>query len=189
MDGTTPPALSAKQREELERARERARAFLKAGRVAAFNVWTLGAFAALTLLFGLTSPTALLLGGALATVAIVEHRGRTRLRELDPEGPRLLARNQLALMVIIVVYALWRLWRTQAAPDPALQQMDDLLGGDTAGLVQELTTLVYVAVIALTVLFQGLMARYYQARTTMVEAYLRETPNWVVELQRSAALD
>lgn len=189
MDGAPPPALSPEQRKALERARERARVFLKAGRVAAFNVWTLGVFATFTLLFGVTSPTALLLGGALATVAFFEHRGRIRLREFDPAGPRLLARNQLTLMAVIVVYALWRLWKTQTAPDPALQQMDDLLGGDTAGLVQELTTLVYVAVIALTVLFQGLMARYYKARVNMVRAYLQETPDWVVELQRSATLD
>ena len=189
MGTPAPTPLSPEQREDLREAGERARRFLKAGRVATFNVWTLGSFAALTLLFGLFSPTALLLGAGLAVVAWTEHRGRALLRDLDPGGPRLLGRNQLALMALVVAYALWSLWMARTNPDPALAQMDEIMGGDTAGLVAELTTAVYLGVIALTVLFQGLLARYYFARAPMVEAYLRETPEWVVELQRSASLD
>ncbi|MDT8368517.1 MAG: hypothetical protein RQ745_04880 [Longimicrobiales bacterium] len=181
--------LSPEDREELEEAGERARRFLKAGRVATFNVWTLGAFAGITLLFGLFSPEALVLGMGMGVVTWNEHRGRTLLRDIDPEGPRALGRNQLGLMALIVTYALWSLWQARTHPDPGLARMDELMGGDTAGLVAELTTAVYLGVTALTILFQGLLARYYFARAPMVETYLRETPEWVVQLQRSASLE
>ena len=42
-------------------------------------------------------------------------------------------------------------------------------------------------VIVLTVLFQGLNARYYFARTRRVEDYVKETPGWIVEIQRSTS--
>jgi len=35
-----------------------------------------------------------------------------------------------------------------------------------------------------TIIFQGLNARYYFARTVLMEDYLRETPAWIVELQK-----
>lgn len=189
MDPAAPAPLTPDQRREMEAARDRARRIIKAGRVATFNVWTLGTFAALTLPFGFFSLPALLLGGGMAAVAWNEHRGRALLRRMEPEGPRRLGRNQLALMALVVTYAVWSLFRARTHPDPGLAQMDDLLGGDTAGLVRDLTTLVYLAVIALTGIFQGLLARFYFARGPMVEAYLRETPEWVVELQRTARLD
>ena len=39
---------------------------------------------------------------------------------------------------------------------------------------------------ALTAVFQGLNARYYFRRIATIERYLSETPDWVLELQRSA---
>lgn len=183
------PALTPEQQRELEDARARARGFMKAARTATFNIWTLGTFAALTLLFGLFSLTALVLGVGLAVVTWNEVRGRALVRRIDPTGPRLLGRNQLGLMALIVAYAVWSMVQTRAHPDPELAQMDQILGGDTSGLVAQLTMLVYGGVIVVTGVFQGLLARYYFKRIEMVEAYLRDTPDWVVELQRAAALD
>lgn len=186
MTGAGP--LTAEQHEQLADARERARSFMGAVRAATFNVWSIGIFAALTLLFGVFSLTALVLGVGLAVVTWNEYRGRKLLRGFDPAGPRLLGRNQLGLMALIVVYALWSMHQARAHPDPGLEQMDEILGGDTSGLVASLTTIVYVGVIAITGIFQGLMARYYFKRIPMVEAYVRETPDWVLELQRTADL-
>ena len=42
-------------------------------------------------------------------------------------------------------------------------------------------------VIVLTALFQGLNARYYFARSQRVKDYLKETPGWIVEIQRSTS--
>jgi hypothetical protein len=133
--------------------------------------------------------TALVLGVGMAVVTWNEHRGRALVRRFDPAGPRLLGHNQLGLMALIIVYALWSVYQTMAHPDPELAQMDQILGGDTAGLVAELTIYVYVGVIVLTGLFQGLLARYYFKRIAMVEAYVRDTPVWVLEMQRAASLD
>jgi hypothetical protein len=185
----TDPSLTPEQRGELTAARDRAKPLAGAIRTATFNIWTIGAFAALTILFGLFSLTALVLGLGMAVVTWNEYKGRAKLRAFDPAGPRLLGRNQLGLMALIIVYALWSMYRTTANPDPELAQMDAILGGDTAGLVAQLTVYVYVAVIALTGLFQGLLARYYFKRIPMVEAYVRDTPAWVLDMQRAASLD
>jgi hypothetical protein len=181
--------LTDEQQQALADAKERARSFMGAARVASFNVWSIGIFAALTILFGIFSLTALVLGIGLAVVTWNEYRGRARLRSFDPEGPRLLGRNQLGLMALIVVYALWSMFQARAHPDPELAQMDQILGGDTSGLVASLTTIVYIAVIAATGIFQGLMARYYFKRIPMVEDYVRDTESWVLDLQRAADLD
>jgi len=47
-----------------------------------------------------------------------------------------------------------------------------------------MTVTVYGAAILLTLLFQGLNARYYFARVQMLADYLRETPDWIVDLQK-----
>ena len=66
---TTPPSLTPEQREVLEQASERARTFTGAAKVAAFNGWSIGFFAAVTLLFGIFDLTALVLGAGMAVVA------------------------------------------------------------------------------------------------------------------------
>ena len=43
---------------------------------------------------------------------------------------------------------------------------------------------VYGTVIVLSVVFQGLNALYYFTRRKHVEAYLQDTPKWVLDLQR-----
>jgi hypothetical protein len=68
-------------------------------------------------------------------------------------------------------------------------ELTDLLGSDTGQLVQELTQLVYVAVIMGTVIFQGLNARFYKVRIPTLKAYLDDTPGWIVDVQRATALD
>ncbi|HKJ03146.1 MAG TPA: hypothetical protein VJ997_11845 [Longimicrobiales bacterium] len=183
------PGLTPEQRRELADAKERSRAFMGAVRTATFNIWTIGSFAAITILFGLFSLTALVLGIGMAVVTWNEYRGRAMVRRFEPEGPRLLGRNQLGLMVLIIAYALWSMYQTTANPDPELAQMDQILGGDTAGLVAELTIYVYVGVIAVTGVFQGMVARYYFKRIAMLEAYVRDTPAWVLDMQRAASLD
>jgi len=186
---TADPSLTEEQRQALADAKERSRPLMGAARTASFNVWTIGTFAALTILFGIFSLTALVLGIGLAVVTWNEYRGRALLRRFDPAGPRLLGRNQFGLMVLIIVYALWSMYLARTHPDPGLAQMDQILGGDTAGLVADLTVVIYLGVIAATAIFQGLLVRYYFKRIAMVEAYVRDTPDWVLDMQRAAALD
>jgi len=182
---SSDPTLSPEQRRTLEEARTRARKILSAGKVAAFNAWTIGGFAVLTILFGLRNPAVLALGIGMGVVARNEFRGRTMLRRFEAAGARLLGRNQLGLMGLIVAYCLWCIYRVQTQPpDPEMQQLQDLAGVG-ADLIRQLSLVLYGCVILATGLFQGLNARYYFKRMGMVETYLAETPPWVVDFQRS----
>ena len=185
---SAPQPLTPEQRQTLEQAGERAKAFTGAAKVAAFNGWSIGFFAAVTVLFGIFSLTALVLGVGMGVVARNEFKGRARTLAPDPAGPELLWRNQVGFMALIIVYCLWSLYLTTARPDPQMAELTELFGGNLDEVVRSLTITVYVAVIALTALFQGLNARYYFRRIAMIEEYLSETPDWVLELQESARL-
>ncbi len=178
--------LSSEQRKELSEANERAAKVLGAAKVATFNGWTIGIFAAIGLLFGIFSVTALVMGVGMGLVARNEFRGRKLLRQFDPLGPRLLGRNQLGFMGLIIVYCLWSMYQIVSDPMTATKGLEAIT--DSFGpLVTNLALAVYGTVIVLTALFQGLNARYYFVRIERVEDYLRETPGWIVEIQRSTS--
>ena len=147
-----------------------ARKVLVAARVAAFNGWAIGGSAALTLLFALSSGTALVLGSGLAIVAWNELRGRRLLIRFDPRGPLLLGWNQLGLMGMLVVYCLWSLYigltgtAGTSELDALLKELEPVIGS-SADLQTTLTWAVYGGVITCTILFQGLNALYYFTRT------------------------
>jgi hypothetical protein len=184
----TRETLSPEQKEALEDARKRAAGFLGAARVAAFNGWTIGVFAALTIPFAIHSPTAMALGVGMAVVARNEFKGRGMLKRIDPAGARFLGRNQVGLMCVVTAYCLWGIYGAYAHPDLQIQQQLDLVGVPP-GTVRSLTVMVYLGLIGATLIFQGLNARYYFVRVRRVEAYLRRTPEWIVELQRTVTLD
>ena len=176
---TAPPPLTPEQRQASEQTGERARAFTGAARVAAFNGWSSGIFAAVTLPFGLFNLTALVLGVGMAVVARNEFKGRAAILRTDPMGPKLLWKNQIGFMGLIIAYCLWSIYQITAHPDPQmaelLAELTKLLGEETQGLVRSLALTVYGTVIAATALCQGLNARYYFRRVAMIEEYLRNT--------------
>ena len=183
VEGGSDGPLTPEQHQELADAGERARVLGRARKIAAFNAWTIGGFAAITLVFGLTSPVAMILGIGMAIVARTEFRGLALLKRFDAGGPRLLAKNQLGFMALIVGYCCWSIYGTLYGPGPDLAGLDQILG-DTGDLITDLIVIVYLSVIAATVVFQGLTARYYWTRARLVEEYLRDTPAWVVQMQR-----
>jgi hypothetical protein len=178
--------LSAEQREELGRANQRAKKILGAAKVAAFNGWVIGGLAAVTLLFALFSMTALVMGAGMAVVAWNEFRGGKQLRGFDPQGAQLLGRNQLGFTGLVSAYCLWSIYRTVNNPITELAELE-AIAGSVGDLVTSLTVTVYVAVMLVSLLVQGLNARYYYARTKMVQDHLKDTPAWIVDLQRSAS--
>ena len=180
--------LTPEQQQQLHDAKEHAGLFLGAAKVAAFNGWTVGFFAVVSILFGLFSLTGFLVGIGLAVVARNELVGRGRLRALDPSGLELLWRNQLGFMALIIAYCVWSMYRTVAAPDPQMAELTELLGEGTGDLIRSLTLTVYAAVVVATVVFQGLNARYYFVRVARIRDYLRDTPSWVLDLQRSTVI-
>ncbi len=187
---TTAPnggPLSPEQQEELARANQRAKKVLGAAKVAAFNGWSIGVLAAITLLFALFSTTARVIGIGMAIVAWNEFRGGKLLRRFDRHGPRLLGRNQLGFMGLLIGYCLWSIHSTLTNPLTEVEGLEALAGA-TGDLVTNLTVAVYGGVILLSLLIQGLNARYYFARTKLLADYLRETPGWVINLQRSTSM-
>ncbi len=177
--------VSAAQRDQLVRAHEHARKILGAGRVATFNGWNLAVAGIVTLLLGGFGVTSLVLGLGLCFVAWNELRGRDLLRRFDRRAPSVLGRNQLTVMFLLISYCLWTMFDTWAHPSADLVQIQEMLGlsGD---LVTELALRTYAAIILVSMLVQGLNARYYFARTALLQSYLNDTPAWIVDLQRIA---
>ena len=185
--------LSPEQQEELALANARAQKILAATKVATFNGWTIGAFAAITLLFALFSLlfgfslTALVVGVGMAIVARNEFRGRGLLRRFDAHGPQLLGRNQVGFMTLIIGYCVWSIYSALTHPIPQLEEVEAALVLPE-DFITNFAVAVYSVVIVLTLVFQGLNARYYFARIKLVQGYLEETPAWIIDLQRATAV-
>ncbi len=164
--------LSPQRQNELAEADPSARKVLSAAKVAAFNGWTIGGAAALSLLFALSSPTALVVGSGLAIVAWNELRGRKLLLRFDPRGPRLLGWNQLGFMGLVVAYCLWSIYigLTGTTELDALFKELESVTGSIGDLQTTLTLAVYGGVITGTIIFQGLNSLYYFTRTKHVQA-------------------
>ena len=185
--GCTPAQLEA-----ISHARRQGRKITRAAGVAAFSGWTMAFFAFITLLTGLFSIVSLLLGVGLAVVAYFELRGSRRLRGLDDAAPFQLGFNQLGLGVLVILYCSWGIWHAVAGPSPYESYL--AAGGDTAELVKPIDQMnrailsaFYAMLLCISVIAQGCTAWYYFTRRRHMTAYLKNTPDWVIEMLRVAA--
>lgn len=184
--------LTQEHHHELTLAAGRAKKIHKAARVAGFNGWVTGIFAAASAPFALFSMTGFLVTFGLTLIAYNEFQGRKRLLQFDPASSALLGWNQVALLTMIIVYCLWMLFTGLTGAGPfaaeieANPEIEAALGSldEFDYLYKVLVVAVYGTVIALTAIFQGLNAVYYFTRRKHVEAYLQETPAWVLDVQR-----
>ena len=194
-DTATP--LAESHHRVLAAAARQSKAVRKAARVANFNGWTTAIIAALSAVVTLFAfdLIGLLVTLALFFVAYNEFRGRKRLLDFDPARATLLGWNQVGLLTLIVVYCLWALYsnlygsssiEAQLKANPqlgaafgSLDEMNDLL--------KPIVVAFYATVIALSAVFQGGNALYYFSRRKYVEQYVRETPAWVIDLQRATS--
>jgi len=191
--------LTPEHMEQLARARLREKKIRRATAVAMVNGCILTVFSgcsflfsAVGALFGGIDFVGLIMGVGLAVVAWNEFRGRGMLLRLEPRGCRVLGWNQLGLMVLVIGYAAWMLGRALWAPRPYAEAMvgEAALAGPL-GAVDELYEMISIAIygglIVGTMIFQGINSLYYFTRRRHVEAYLRGTPEWIVELRRREA--
>ena len=184
-----PSAISAEQLQAIADARQAARRIMRAAGVATFSGWTMVLFASITLLGGLFSLQAFLLGIGLVVVAYVELRGAKAVRAFDCAAPRRLALNQIALLVMVTIYAVWGLVHTLGAPGPYDEYI--ATGGQVGEMLEPIDRLsrfvmlaVYVTVIFGTIAAQGCAAVYYVTRRRHIVAYLQRTPDWIVDALR-----
>jgi len=182
--------ISHEQRRELIEANSRARKVRRAVKVATFNGWSIGVFAALSLPFAMFSVTSLVMCLALALVAYNEFRGRKLLDRFEPRGPRALGWNQLVLMGVLTGYSVWNIYLAETGPGPYAEQIKATPElGSMLGWVDDLhktvTLAVYGSLIVASLIFQGLNALYYFTREKHLQSFLKQTPAWVVDLQRS----
>lgn len=187
-----PAAISPEQLEALGEARLRCRRITRAAGVATFSGWTMGCFAVITLISGVFSLRALLLGIGLCVVTFVELRGAKALRRFDLGAPLRLALNQSGLALIVTIYAAWGIAHALMAPGP----YDDYLsgGGEMAEMLAPIDRLtrvvtvgVYAAVICGSIVAQGCTALYYLTRRRHIADFLERTPGWIAETFRVAA--
>lgn len=184
--------LTPDQQQQLAEARRRGQKIRRAASVAAFNGWSIAIFALLSAPFALFSLAGFFLAAGMAVVAYGEFAGRRRLLRFEPEAATRLGWNQLALLGLIVSYSLWMTaagltgvgpFSAEFAAQPELQEV---LGSAEAFDKTYRLVLVgfYAIVIALSVAFQGGNAWYYFSRCRYVEAYINETPDWILDVQR-----
>ncbi|MFG0329281.1 MAG: hypothetical protein ACF8PN_05215 [Phycisphaerales bacterium] len=180
--------LSPEQRATLREGERRSRQVLRACKIATFNAWTLAIAAALT------APSAVFsVGGAVVTAALVatcwnEFRGRKLLRRFEVAGARTLGWNQVILLALVLVYCGWKSYEAAYGPPPMASVveagLDPSLVSDVEHIARTLTVAVFVTVAFLSVIIQGLNAWYYFSRGSVVERYRRDTPGWILDLQR-----
>ncbi|MCD6364610.1 MAG: hypothetical protein J7M14_01920, partial [Planctomycetes bacterium] len=139
--------LSAGQHEELAAAVRRQRKFRGAMKLATFNAWTTGIFAALSALLAFFSVVAAALAAGLAAVSWNEFRGRRRLAKLDVRALRILGWNQFYMLGVIAGYCVWRIVTVLTQPNPyasTVQSTPEL--GPMLGSIGELYTRLTVAI-------------------------------------------
>jgi hypothetical protein len=193
----SPPAgpLSAEHHQQIASAQTRGAKIRAAARVAAFNGWVTGGVALLSVPFAPFSIAGFLVAVGLCVVAYNEFRGKRLLLAFDPQAASLLGWNQVGFLGLITAYSLWMIFDAFTGAGPftkEFQQYPELqkaLG--SAEQFQQLYRLVILAiygtVIALSTVFQGFNAFYYFSRLSHLQAYLRETPGWIVEMQRATS--
>ena len=189
LPGFAAPLLSEEQLQQLASARLTARKIRRAVSVATFDGWTIAIFAALSLVCGFSSVRGVGMGAGMAVIAGIELTGAGRLRRLDPRAARMLGFNQLAFAMLLIVYAIVSLHgELTSGLSSQLSGIDpaavDMLK-PYEGLVRQITIAVYGSLIAVAVLAQGGTALFYFSRTKHVEAYLKQTPAWIVQMQRA----
>jgi len=180
--------IDERQQEELRRAAEMYRPLARAAKRARSNGQWLAIFGGLSLAWGaITSDAVSLVMGAVVTATgVIEMRQGRRLAAADPEAPRRLCRNELVLGAALALYAVLKLtvWRETGAELKSQVGAANLqeLGIDIESMYDSMNQLIYATVLAVTLLYQGGMARYFLKQRETLERYRDEVAEWAREI-------
>lgn len=150
--------------------------------VSAFDGWSVigisGLGILLTLLLGDLS--GLVVGALVLAGGVMELRGRKQLCQRNPAGMKLLARAQLLILGVIMVYCVARLasFDAETALASLTPEMEAVLKengverADVLPLVQIAFYGTYITVPVVSLLFQGGLILYYRSRAAAVATAL-----------------
>jgi hypothetical protein len=176
-----PPVQTALVQQQLADARLGAKKLRWARGVAQADAWMIAIFAACSFICGLFGDVSgVLIGLAMGVIAYIEFDGAGRIRRLDSSALRRLGYNQLAFATAIIVYALWSLHSSTI-----MTELKSQLPPDYEELAQLAINILYTTLIAVAIFAQGGTALYYFSRQKYMEKYVKETPGWILEMQRS----
>jgi hypothetical protein len=98
--------------------------------------------------------------------------------------------NQLVLGILLIIYSLWQIHLEMTGNGTTAA----LAGGDaeSAGamepyidMIHKSLIAVYLGLIGFAILGMGGLSFYYFSRRKYIEAYINETPAWIVAMQKS----
>ena len=191
--------LSADSMKAIARAQKHAKRIRTATFLATFNFWSAAIFAGFTCLyavvslaFGSVSIVALTVGAGLSIIASNELRGRRMLQQFNLRGPRLLGWNQIGYLALITVYCAFRVSHTLAGDGEYGQimmqhpELSDFLE-PVGEMMRWGIFATYVLIFVISSVVMGGNAIYYFTRRKHLQAYLDETPAWVVDFLRRAS--
>ena len=176
--------------EQIAAARKRGRSIQRCASVASLSGWTIAIFGALTVVTSIGSLIGMALGVGMCLLSHFEFRGAKEIRRLDPTAPKRLARNQLILGALILIYSVGSLWVALTQPS----ELEKSLGNEAqlnsmVGSIRDFERTAYIALygtmIVAAVIGCGGTALYYARRKHLIETYVQETPHWILELQRA----
>jgi hypothetical protein len=186
--------LSRSDEDVLIQGIQRAKMIDAAGRLAFVNFLLCAGFACLSLLYtvyysltaGQFNLTGLVMSLGIATVAVIELRGKILLGRLNTQAPVLLGWNQFGFMCLLVGYGIWALYCGFTGPNLATETgLFTADYHDVAGpLYLVVISIMFGSLIVLSLVFQGMNSVYYFGRRKPMQAFLDETPQWVLDFIR-----
>jgi hypothetical protein len=187
----TVTAPSPQHLEQIAAARKRGKTIKRCASTASFSAWTMAIFGACTVLGSIGSWVGMALGVGMCVLSHFEFKGARDIRRLDINAPKRLARNQMILCAALLIYSVVSLWTALHAQseldkaignDPAVRQM---IGSSIGELERTGSIVLYTLVGVAAILGCGGAALYYNSRRKHIEAYVRETPPWITQLERA----
>ena len=126
----------------------------------------------------------------MAVVSYNSFRGLRAIRGLNSGGAKLLAKNQLLLGTILLLYAGWNLYLLATGKfDLGISgttgdEINEAGLGSWLSLAADAYYLLYIGLAVFALVGQGLTAFYYITRKKYIEEYLSRTAEWVLQMQK-----
>ena len=181
--------MSTEDRLELVETAKRLEPLKRAAKLGRANGLGYVVFGALSFLLSISSNPdwiGLMIGAVLIGAGLIESSQAAHLGQGDPMAPTRMAQAELALLGAILLGGVIKLVFSASASGELHTATGELpgLGLDVADLIDSVTRLVYSVVMAVSILYQGGMARYFLKRRNDVAIYLA-SPDWARSLALS----